>query len=49
MANMYSVNVARHSRYPEVKTKGLAALQKPLALFTSEKVCIQIEAFADFE
>ena len=49
MGNIYGVNVARYSKYPEVKTKGLAALHKQLALFTSEKVCIQIEAFADFE
>ena len=41
MGNIYAVNVARYTRYPEVKTKGLAVLQKQLALFTSEKVIRQ--------
>ena len=42
MGNIYAVNVARYSRYPEVKTKGLAALEKQLAMFTSEKVGILV-------
>jgi len=38
MGNMYAINVARYHKFPEVKTKGLYCLPKPLALFTSEKV-----------
>ena len=38
MGNIYAVNVARYSKYPEVKTKGLGTLQKQLCIFTSDKV-----------
>ena len=38
MGNLYGMNVARYTKYPDIKTKGLYAIQKPLCVFTSEKV-----------
>lgn len=37
ISNLYSILVARYHFYPEVKTRGMAALPQ-LALFTSEHV-----------
>lgn len=36
ISNLYSVIVARHSKFPEYKTKGMRGLPKQLVLFTSE-------------
>lgn len=35
MSNMYGIVLARYSRIPEIKTKGLSGLL-PLAMFTSD-------------
>lgn len=37
ISNMYSIMAARYKYFPEVKTKGMAAVPK-LVLFTSEHV-----------
>lgn len=37
ISNMYSIMAARYKHFPEVKTKGMAAVPK-LVLFTSEHV-----------
>lgn len=37
ISNMYSIMAARYKFFPEVKTKGMAAVPK-LVLFTSEHV-----------
>lgn len=36
ISNLYSIIVARHSKFPEYKEKGLKAMPKQLVLFTSE-------------
>lgn len=38
ISNLYAVNVARHKKFPEIKTKGMGAVTKTPCLFTSEKV-----------
>ena len=38
MGNLYGMNLARYTKFPEVKTKGIYALPKPLCILTSEKV-----------
>ena len=38
MGNLYGMNIARYTKYPEIKTKGLYAIKKPLCVFTSDKV-----------
>nr|BBK07882.1 cysteine sulfinic acid decarboxylase [Phreagena okutanii] len=37
LGNLYGMNVARYTKFPEIKTKGLYGLEKPLCVFTSEK------------
>ncbi|XP_045213151.2 acidic amino acid decarboxylase GADL1-like [Mercenaria mercenaria] len=37
MGNLYGMNVARYAKFPEIKTKGLYAIQKPLCVLTSDK------------
>lgn len=39
ISNMYSIMAARYKFFPEVKTKGMAAVPK-LVLFTSEHVSL---------
>lgn len=39
ISNMYSIMAARYKYFPEVKTKGMAAVPK-LVLFTSEQVSL---------
>ncbi|GAB0191575.1 glutamate decarboxylase 1 [Grus japonensis] len=41
ISNMYSIMAARYKYFPEVKTKGMAAVPK-LVLFTSEHGCIPL-------
>lgn len=54
ISNMYSIMAARYKYFPEVKTKGMAAVPK-LVLFTSEHVSsiisinmIAITGYCDF-
>ncbi|KAL4222952.1 hypothetical protein ACF0H5_018993 [Mactra antiquata] len=37
IGNLYGLNIARYSKFPEIKTKGFYGLEKPICLFTSEK------------
>ncbi|XP_053374603.1 cysteine sulfinic acid decarboxylase-like isoform X2 [Mercenaria mercenaria] len=37
MGNLYGMNVARYTKFPEIKTKGIYILKKPLCVFTSDK------------
>lgn len=36
LANMYGLMLARHEKFPELKRTGIAAIGKPLVVFTSE-------------
>lgn len=42
ISNLYSVLVARYKRFPEIKTKGMAALPD-IALFVSEHVSMHLQ------
>lgn len=46
VANIYALNIARYKRHPEIKTKGMTALEKPLVLLTSEKCHFSIKKAA---
>lgn len=47
ISNLYGINLARYHKFPEVKSRGLQAIPKPLCLFASEKAHYSIPKAAE--
>jgi len=48
VANMYSIIMARHKRFPELKKTGLSGLKEPLVIFTSDQCHYSIQKAASW-
>ncbi|XP_052795387.1 cysteine sulfinic acid decarboxylase-like [Mya arenaria] len=46
ISNLYAVNIARHHKFPQIKTKGVFSVKKPICIFASDQCHYSVQKAA---